>query len=242
MGRHLIFGGSGGIGSAIARRLHQAGHELVLAGRNGEALARLGDELSAATIVCDVTDRAAVEAAGEALPEPLDGFVYAVGSINLKPFRKTTAEDYLSDFRLNALGAALAFSAATPALLAAEEGAAAVFFSTVAVDQGFAAHASIAMAKGAVVGLTRTLATEFAPRIRVNAIAPSLVDTPLGRTVAGNEKMADAIARMHAVPRLGRADDIAAMAELLLTGAGSWITGQVIGVDGGRSSIRIGRS
>ena len=101
------------------------------------------------------------------------------------------------------------------------------FFSTVAVEQGFAAHASIAMAKGAIVGLTRTLATEYAPKIRVNAIAPSLVDTPLGQTVAGNPKMAEAVAKMHAIPRLGRPDDIAAMGELLLTEAGSWITGQV---------------
>lgn len=242
MGRYLIFGGNGGIGEAIARRVAKAGHDLVLAGRNEEALAELAEELGAATILCDVMDADAIERAGEAMPQSLDGFVYAVGSINLKPFAKVSADDYLDDFRLNALGAALAFKAATPALLAAEDGASAVFFSTVAVDQGFAAHASIAMAKGAVVGLTRTLATEYAGKIRVNAIAPSLVDTPLGQTVAGNERMASAIARMHAIPRLGRPDDVAAMAELLLTEAGSWITGQVIGVDGGRSSIRVMRS
>tara|TARA_R110002020_G_scaffold87075_1_gene215239 strand:+ start:355 stop:1083 length:729 start_codon:yes stop_codon:yes gene_type:complete len=242
MGRHLIFGGNGGIGEAIARRLARAGHELVLAGRNADALGRLAEELSADTILCDVMDPQAIERTGQEMPKRLDGFVYAVGSINLKPFPKATADDFLADFRLNAVGAALAFQAAAPALLEAEEGASALFFSTVAVEQGFAAHASIAMAKGAVVGLTRTLATEYAPKIRVNAIAPSLVDTPLGQSVAGNPRMAEAIARMHAVPRLGRPDDVAAMAELLLTEAGSWITGQVIGVDGGRSSIRVMRS
>ncbi|MBP0615223.1 SDR family NAD(P)-dependent oxidoreductase [Jiella mangrovi] len=242
MGRHLIFGGNGGVGQAIARRLTKAGHEIVLCGRNRDELGKLADELSADTILCDVMEPNAIADAARDMPDRLDGFVYAVGSINLKPFQKANAEDFLTDFRLNSLGAALAFQAALPALLKAEDGASALFFSTVAVEQGFAAHASIAMAKGAVVGLTRTLATEYAPKIRVNAIAPSLVDTPLGQTVAGNEKMAEAIARMHAVPRLGKPDDIAAMAELLLTESGSWITGQVIGVDGGRSAIRVMRS
>ena len=124
----------------------------------------------------------------------------------------------------------------------ARDGASILFFSTVAVEQGFSAHASIAMAKGAVVGLTRSLAAEFAPKIRVNAIAPSLIDTPLGQKVAGNPKMADAVAKMHAIPRLGTPDDVAAMGELLLTGAGAWITGQVFGVDGGRSTLRVMRS
>ena len=242
MGRHLIFGGTGGIGQAVARRLVKAGHEVVLSGRNTDELQRLGEEFSAETIRCDVMDPVQIEDAASQLPDALDGFVYAVGSINLKPFGKASADDFVTDFRLNAVGAALCFKAAAPALMKATDGASAVFFSTVAVEQGFAAHASIAMAKGAVVGLTRTLATEYAPHIRVNAIAPSLVDTPLGQTVAGNAKMAEAIAKMHAVPRLGRPDDIAAMAELLLTEAGSWITGQIIGVDGGRSAIRVMRS
>ncbi|MDY8107584.1 SDR family oxidoreductase [Fulvimarina sp. 2208YS6-2-32] len=242
MGRYLIYGGNGGIGAAIARRLSKAGHELVLAGRNESELARIGEALSAKTIVCDVMDEGAIAACAAEAGDVLDGLCYAVGSINLKPFAKLTADDLLTDFRLNALGAAMAFQGSAKALSASETGASALFFSTIAVDQGFSAHASIAMAKGAVVGLVHTLATEFAPKVRVNAIAPSLVDTPLGQTVAGNEKMADAVAKMHAIPRLGTPDDIAAMGELLLTDAGSWITGQVIGVDGGRSSIRVMRS
>ncbi|MEX6507156.1 SDR family NAD(P)-dependent oxidoreductase [Jiella sp. M17.18] len=242
MGRYLIHGGSGGIGAAIARRLAKAGHELVLAGRNTEALDRLAGELNCAFVECDVTDPDAIENAAKEAGERLDGLVYAVGTINLKPFGRLTEADFLGDFRLNALGAAQAVQASLPALQKADGGASVLFFSTVAVNQGFAAHASIAMAKGAVEGLTRSLAAELAPAIRVNAIAPSLVETPLGQKVAGNPKMAEAVAKMHAVPRLGTPEDIAALAELLLTDAGSWITGQVIGVDGGRSAVRVMRS
>ncbi|MEF2550575.1 SDR family oxidoreductase [Aurantimonas sp. A2-1-M11] len=242
MGRYLIYGGNGGVSEAIARRLAKAGHELVLAGRNTDALEALAGEIGAQSVACDVLDDSSVAATAEAAGEILDGLVYAVGSINLKPFAKLKANDFLNDFNLNALGAAKAIQASLPALQKAPEGASVLLFSTVAVDQGFPAHASIAMAKGAVVGLTRSLAAELAPQIRVNAIAPSLLDTPLGQRVVANDKMAEAVAKMHPMPRLGRPDDIAAMGELLLTDAGSWITGQVIGIDGGRSTLRVGRS
>ncbi|MDZ7822938.1 MAG: SDR family oxidoreductase [Ahrensia sp.] len=111
-------------------------------------------------------------------------------------------------------------------------------FSTVAVGQGFAAHASVAMAKGAVEGLTRALAAELAPAVRVNAIAPSLTDTQLASSMTSSEQMSKAIAAMHPIPRLGQPSDMAALAEVLLTQKGSWITGQIIGVDGGRSTLR----
>ena len=242
MGRYLIYGGNGGIGSAIARRLSNAEHELVLAGRNGEELEALAAELGAKASVCDVLDGDQIEATAEAAGDTLDGLVFAIGSINLKPFAKVTEDDLLKDFHLNAVAAAMAVQASTRALMNAEKGASVLLFSTVAVDQGFASHAAIAMAKGAVVGLVRTLATEFAPKIRVNAIAPSLVDSKIGKAISGNARMAEAVAKMHAVPRLGEPDDIAAMGELLLTENGSWITGQVFGVDGGRSTIRVMRS
>lgn len=241
MGRYLIYGGNGGVGSALARRLAKCGHELVLVGRNEEELQTLGNELGATTVVADALDPDVGGRVADAAGQTLQGLVFSVGSINLKPFEKLTDDDFLHDFQLNALAAARAFRVALPAMERAENGASALFFSTIAVEQGFASHASIAMAKGAVVGLVRSLATEFAPRIRVNAIAPSLLDTPLGQKVASNPKMAEAVARMHPIPRLGQADDIAAMGELLLTDAGAWITGQIIGVDGGRSSLRVMR-
>jgi len=124
-------------------------------------------------------------------------------------------------------------------LKAAEGDAAILLFSSIAVSQGFTAHASIAMAKGAVEGLTRSLAAELAPKIRVNAIAPSLTKTPLAKALTSNENMANAIAALHPIPRLGEPEDIAGLAALLMTPQASWITGQIIGVDGGRSSLRV---
>ncbi|KQT86274.1 SDR family oxidoreductase [Aurantimonas sp. Leaf443] len=242
MGRYIIFGGGGGIGSATAARLAEEGHTLVLAGRNEATLRQAADGMGAEIVVCDILDDAAIAAAAETVEGPLDGLAYAVGTINLKPFAKLTEADFLNDFRVNALGAAKVVQAFLPHLTAAREGASVLLFSTVAVEQGFAAHASIAMAKGAVVGLMRSLAAELAPQVRVNAIAPSLVATPLGRTVAGNERMEEAIGKMHPLPRIGQPEDVAALASLLLTPASSWITGQVFGVDGGRSTLRTPKS
>jgi NAD(P)-dependent dehydrogenase (short-subunit alcohol dehydrogenase family) len=127
--------------------------------------------------------------------------------------------------------------AALPALKSAENSSV-VLFSSVAVAQGFASHASIAMAKGAVEGLTRALAAELAPRVRVNAVAPSLTRTPLAQSFTANDAMAQGIAQLHALQRLGEADDVAALADFLLSRDASWITGQVIAVDGGRSTVR----
>jgi NAD(P)-dependent dehydrogenase (short-subunit alcohol dehydrogenase family) len=239
MGRYLIVGGQGGIGEAAARRLADAGHEVVITGRDAGGIAAAAAALQATGVVLDVLDDSAAAVLAEAAGDRLDGLIYAAGTINLKPFERLTDQDFLNDFNVNALGAAKAIQAVLPALRRAEAGAGIVLFSSVAVDQGFAAHASIAMAKGAVAALVRSLAAEFAPQIRVNAIAPSLVDTPLGRKVASSDKMAEAVAKMHPLPRLGDADEIAAMAVMLLSAEAGWITGQVIAIDGGRSTLRI---
>ena len=236
-GKVVIYGGSGGIGAATARALAARGHALHLVGRDGDRLAALATELGAGTTRVDVTDpdsfaRVAADAGG-----PLAGLVYAVGSINLKPLPRLTPADFEADFRLNAEGAALAVQAALPGLKAAET-ASVVLFSTVAVAQGFASHASVAMAKGAVEGLTRALAAELAPKIRVNAVAPSLTRTPLAAALTRTETAATAIAQMHALPRLGEPEDAGALAAFLISAEAGWITGQVIGVDGGRSTLR----
>ena len=236
-GKVVIYGGSGGIGAATARALAARGHALHLVGRDGDRLAALATELGAGTTRVDVTDpdsfaRVAADAGG-----PLAGLVYAVGSINLKPLPRLTPADFKADFRLNAEGAALAVQAALPGLKAAEA-ASVVLFSTVAVAQGFASHASVAMAKGAVEGLTRALAAELAPKIRVNAVAPSLTRTPLAAPLTRTETAATAIAQMHALPRLGEPEDAGALAAFLISAEAGWITGQVIGVDGGRSTLR----
>lgn len=238
----VIIGGSGGIGSAIAAELARAGQPVHLIGRDAARLAATAGPLGATSSVADVTEPGALAAAiGQAAEQAggtLQGLCYAAGTINLKPLGRLTAEDFERDFRVNALGAALAVQAALPALRKAEGTASVLLFSTVAASQGFAAHASVSMAKGAVEGLTLALAAELAPKVRVNAVAPSLTRTPLAATLTANEAMAGAIAQLHALPRLGEPADIAPLAALLLGPGSGWITGQVIGVDGGRSTLR----
>ena len=235
----LIIGGSGAIGAATARRLADRGVPLHLVGRDAARLDAVAATMGAGWSVADVTDPTALakaieEAAG---PHGLSGLVYAAGTINLKPLSSLTEADFERDWRVNALGAALAVKAALPGLRRQEQSAI-VLFSTVAVRQGFAAHASVSMAKGAVEGLTLALAAELAPKIRVNCIAPSLTRTPLADTLTRNEALAKAVAEAHALRRLGEPDDIAGLADFLLGPHSAWMTGQIIGVDGGRSTLR----
>jgi len=237
-GKIAIYGATGGIGAVLARALASEGHALHLVGRDAARLGSLAAELGATQSVADVEDPACFQrVAAEAGPE-LAGLAYAVGTINLKPLARLSPADFERDFRLNAVGAALAVQAALPALKASEGMASVVLFSTVAVAQGFASHASVSMAKGAVEGLTIALAAELAPKVRVNAVAPSLTRTPLARALTASDQMAAAIAQMHPLPRLGEPEDVAALAAFLLSQKSGWITGQVIGVDGGRSTLR----
>lgn len=238
-GKILVFGGSGGIGGAIARQLAGRGHPLHLVGRDAGRMQAIAEETGASHSLADVLDAASLREAVAAAGQSLSGLVYAVGSINLKPLGRLTPADFERDFRLNALGAALAVQAALPALKTHEGTSSVLLFSSVAVQQGFSAHASISMAKGAVEGLTRSLAAELAPKVRVNAIAPSLVKTPLAAPLTANDSMANAIAQMHPLPRLGEPQDIAGLAAFLLSDEADWITGQIFGVDGGRSRLRI---
>jgi NAD(P)-dependent dehydrogenase (short-subunit alcohol dehydrogenase family) len=239
-GTILVFGGAGGIGQAVARSVKARGYTPHLVGRNAERVAAVASDLQASYSVADVTDEASMaKAVEEAVAGgALAGLCYAVGTINLKPVTRLSDEDVMRDFRVNATGAFHAVKAALPALKSYEGTASVLLFSTVAVAQGFTAHASVAMAKGAVEGLTLSLAAELAPKIRVNCIAPSLTKTPLAAQLLANETMATAIAGLHAMQRLGEADDIAPLASLLLSDEAGWITGQIIGVDGGRSQLR----
>jgi NAD(P)-dependent dehydrogenase (short-subunit alcohol dehydrogenase family) len=240
VGQVLVYGGTGGIGGATARALKAKGYTLHLVARDTERLKALAGELGGSFTAGDVLDAGLfAQATADATQRgPLAGLVYAVGTINLKPFGRLTDADFEADFRINALGAARAVQAALPALKAGERPSGVVLFSTVAVAQGFASHASIGMAKGAVEGLALSLAAELAPKIRVNVVAPSLTRTPLAKALTANEGMASGIAAMHALQRLGDAEDIGAAAAFLVSEEASWITGQVLGVDGGRSTLR----
>ena len=235
----LIYGGSGGIGSATGRVLRAQGYDLHLVGRNQDRLAAVATELGATFTVGDVNDGGLLSRVAQDAGEALDDLVYAVGTINLRSLGRLTEADFLNDFRVNALGAALAVQAALPALKKSAGRASVVLFSSVAALQGFTFHASMSMAKGAINGLTLSLAAELAPKVRVNAIAPSLTRTPLADGLLSNEKTAAAIAGMHALERVGTPEDIAALVAFLVSPEADWITGQIISVDGGRSTLRI---
>jgi NAD(P)-dependent dehydrogenase (short-subunit alcohol dehydrogenase family) len=226
MREFLIIGASSGVGRDLARRL-AADCRVWSASRSGHGSA--GRHL--------VWDALSGEFPADRLPDRLDGLVYCPGSINLLPFERLSDDAFRQDFDVNLLGAVRAIRAALPALKAASQ-ASVVLFSTVAVGSGMAMHASIAAAKGAVEGLTRSLAAEFAPKIRFNAIAPSLTDTPLAGRLLRTDRQREAAAARHPLERVGRPDELAALAQFLLSDEAGWISGQVIHADGGIGSLR----
>lgn len=221
----LVIGHRHGIGRAIAEQLCHAGQTVL--GVSREAVDYQHSHLISLT-------SSAEDLTAEHLPEALSGVVYAPGSINLKPFKSLKPADFLADFEVNALGAARILQVAEKALKAGQGSV--LLFSTVAVSQGMPFHASIAMAKGAVEGLTRSLAAEWAPHVRVNCIAPSLTDTPLAAKLLGNEARASAAAERHPLKRVGTVADIAEIACTLLRS--TWISGEVMGVNGGMGRLR----
>ena len=224
----LLIGGNSGIGLATARLLQLEGNSLIAAARTPQPLAALGIPVQP----FDALNPGPLE-----LPPVLDGLVYFPGSITLKPFHRLTPEDFINDFRINCLAAASVIQAALPALKAAES-ASVVLFSTIAVKQGLSFHASIAAAKGAVEGLAIALAAEFAPKIRVNTIAPSLTDTPLAGNLLNTEAKKEASAKRHPLQQVGEPEDVAKLVAYLLSPQSKFMTGQVLRPDGGLSSVR----
>jgi len=228
----VVVGGTSGIGLEITRRLAAKAFSVVVVSRSANSLI----DLPGVTYVSLDITRDAID--GETLPEKIQGMVYCPGSIRLRPFHRLREADFLSDMRINFFGAVQAIQACLPGLKKADAPASIVLFSTVAVGTGMPFHASIASAKGAVEGLTRSLAAEFAPTIRVNAIAPSLTDTNLAQTLLSDDGKRRAAAERHPLKRFGNAGDIAAAATFLLEDESSWVTGQVIAVDGGMGALR----
>jgi NAD(P)-dependent dehydrogenase (short-subunit alcohol dehydrogenase family) len=231
---YLVVGGSSGIGLEIVRRLTARGDAVIAVSRNAGLLSSLPNLTH---IPADVVGDDGRFSSSQ-LPETLQGLVYCPGSIRLRPFQRLGEEDFLEDFRINLLGAVRTIKAGLTSLKKSTDGAAVVLFSTVAAQTGMPFHAAVASAKGAVEGLTRSLAAEFAPRIRVNAIAPSLTDTPLAGELLKGEERRKAAADRNPLKRIGTPADAASLAVFLLSPEASWITGQVIRVDGGMSALR----
>lgn len=223
----LIIGASSAVGKALAQIAINEGNKVI-------TLSRTAPEIAGTTsFIYDLLDPQSIPT----IDGPIDQLIYCPGTINLKPFRSLKQEDFQQDLNINVLGAIQVIQHFLPNLLASSS-ASVVLFSTVAVQVGMPYHASIAVSKGAIEGLTRSLAAEYASKIRFNCIAPSLTDTPLaGRLLSSPEKKV-ANGERHPMKRVGEASDLAEMAAFLMSEKSSWITGQIMHVDGGMSNLK----
>jgi len=226
----IIVGASSGIGEGLVKKL--SGNNFIHAYSRGKGAS--GDFKNVQYRSLDVTAESLN--LGD-LPDVIDGLVYCPGTINLKPFRRLSEKDFIDDFRVNVTGAVKVIQQIYPKLRKSED-ASIVMFSTVAVRIGMNFHSTVAASKGAVEGLVKSLAAEFAPKIRVNAIAPSLTDTPLAESLLSANSRREHSANMHPLKRIGSIDDQVNAAMFLLGSESSWITGQILHVDGGLSSIK----
>ncbi|MCX6140160.1 MAG: SDR family NAD(P)-dependent oxidoreductase [Candidatus Kapabacteria bacterium] len=232
MSPYLIVGASSGIGKALANKL-------------AETDIRVFGTYNATSIQSDHPNITyhhlnVLESAWDLdfLPDTLSGLLYCPGTIDLKPFKRISPADFVADYNLQVVGAIKTIQAVLPKLQNSDN-ATITLFSTVAVQLGMPFHSMVAASKGAIEGLTRALAAEFAPKIRVNCIAPSLTDTPLATSLLNTDQKKDASAQRHPLKRVGTSEDIANMASFLLSEQASWISGQVMHVDGGMSSLKI---
>jgi NAD(P)-dependent dehydrogenase (short-subunit alcohol dehydrogenase family) len=229
MANFLVVGGSSGIGRALVDELLKGGHSV-------SVWAREARDLPAGVSFTAVDVTAEADLPKDSLPDTLDGLAYCPGSIDLRSFRSLKPEAFREAFELNVVGAVRCIQTAERALKKSDTGSV-VTFSTVAVQRGMPFHAAVAAAKGGLEGLTRSLAAEYAPKIRVNAIAPSLTDTPLAGRLLATEDKRQASAERHPLKRVASPEEIAKMAAFLLGPDAAYMTGQVIGMDGGLSAI-----
>ncbi|ADF52638.1 MAG: NAD(P)-dependent oxidoreductase [Zunongwangia sp.] len=226
----LLIGGSTGIGLEIAKKLYK-NHNIYIASRNKVD----HDNLEVTHLEFDVLKN---DISSLDLPEQLDGLVYCPGSINLKPFKMLKPKDFEQEMQLNFFGLIKVVNGLMPKLKESNQ-ASLVFFSSVAVKVGMPFHTSVAAAKGAIEGFAKSLAAEYAPSLRVNVVSPSLTDTPLAEKLLNNDKKKEKMDQRHPLKRVGTTADIANMTAFLLSEESSWITGQILGVDGGLSTLNI---
>lgn len=229
MANYLVIGAASGIGAATAQKLIEQGHHVWGTHHSSEPL-NAAVQWQAFNVVED-------EAAQLELPATLDGVVYCPGSIQLKPFERFKSEDFLQDLQLQVLGAIRVLQRCLPVLKQSDR-ASVVLYSTVAVQLGFSFHTQVATSKGALEGLVKSLAAEYAPKIRFNAVAPSLTQTKLAEKLLNSPEKIQANADRHPLKRVGTAQDLANITAFLLSDEASWITGQIISVDGGMSAIK----
>ena len=235
-GKILIFGATGAVGSSLAKLLNENSISTHLIGKNEEEISKLSEETNGSYSVANVTDPSFIEKIDSDLNNiDIAGIAYCVGSIDLKPINLVTKKDYLKSLELNLFPIVEIIKKYKENLK--KNKASIVVFSTVAVKQGFANHSIISPVKASLEGLTVSLAAELAPNIRINCIAPSLSNSKMAGKILGNTKIAEGIAKQHPLKRLGEGKDSASLAKFLLSNESSWITGQIIGVDGGRSNV-----
>jgi NAD(P)-dependent dehydrogenase (short-subunit alcohol dehydrogenase family) len=225
----LVIGGTSGIGKQVVADILADGYKVIATSRNPEKESTdQGVELQYFNAAHDEE---------LSIPESLSGLVYCPGTIKLQPFKRIKVDDFREDLEVNFLGAVKVLQQAMPALVKGEGSV--VLFSTVAVQTGMPYHSSIAAAKGAIEGMARSLAAEYAPKVRINVIAPSLTDTPLAENLLSNEKKREANAQRHPLKKVGTTEDISNLVKYLLTPQSGWVTGQVFKIDGGLSSLRL---
>jgi NAD(P)-dependent dehydrogenase (short-subunit alcohol dehydrogenase family) len=233
---YLIFGATGSIGSSLAEQLTDSDHEVHLIARNEAELKPLSEKLGCTYSVADVLEENFIEKVkADTSGFDVKGVAYCVGSIDLKPLKRVTESDLHNCMKLNLYSAIEVIKGFQDDLK--KSSGSIVLFSSVAAQKGFTNHTIIASAKAAIEGLTVTLAAEFAPNIRVNCIAPSLTNSKIAQPMLKSPVVAEALAKVHPLKRLGEGKDSAALAKFLLSEESSWITGQIIGVDGGRSRL-----
>lgn len=230
MKNYVVIGGSSGVGQALVQSLATEGNRVFATYNSTPAESNGNVTYFPFNVLTDELDL-------DQLPEEVHGLAYCPGSINLKPFHRFKDEDFVDDYRLQVVGAAAVLRQLLPRLKKSEH-ASVVFFSTIAVQHGFGFHAQVSASKGAIEGMTRALSAELAPAIRVNAVAPSLTDTPLAGRLLNTPEKKEAHAAKNPLKRVGEASDVAAAAHYLLSPKSSWITGQILPVDGGYSTIK----
>ena len=232
--KYIVFGATGSIGSSLAEQLVSSGNKVHLVARNEAELKNISGKLGCTSTVANVLEEGFIDKVKNDISET-KGIAYCVGSIDLKPLRMVTEQDFNKCMKLNLYSAVETIKGYQESLK--KNKGSVVLFSTVAAQRGFTNHAIIASAKAAVEGLTVSLAAEFAPNIRVNCIAPSLTNSKIAEPMLKNKALADGIAKAHPLKRLGEGKDSASLAKFLITEDSSWVTGQIIAVDGGRSKL-----